>query len=63
MKNLDVRKIVSGNGLKYKDIAKELGVTPEWLSRLMRTTLSQKNKDRILEAVERLKGAEADDIQ
>lgn len=63
MKNLDIRMLVSDHGLKYKDIAKELNITPEWLSRLMKTTLSQKNKNRILEAVERLKGAETDDIQ
>ena len=63
MKNLDIRREVSGNGLKYKDIAKELGVTPEWLSRLMRFTLSPENKARILEAIEKLKGADLNDIR
>ena len=54
MKNLDVRKAVSGNGLKYKDVAKEMGITPEWLSRLLRFTLTQENKSRIFEAIQKL---------
>ena len=64
MKNLDIRMIVSENDLKYKDIADELKISPEWLSRLMRNTLTNENKIRIMGAIERLKkGAEADDIQ
>lgn len=63
MKNLDIRKEVSGNGLRYKDVAKEIGVTPEHLSRLMRYTLSLENKERILKAVEKLKGADTDDLR
>jgi len=63
VKNLDIRKEVSGNGLRYKDVAKEIGVTPEHLSRLMRYTLSLENKERILKAVEKLKGADTDDLR
>ena len=64
MKNLDIRILVSENGLKYKDIAKELNISREWLSRLMRNTLTIDNKVRIMGAIERLtKGAEADDIR
>lgn len=64
MKNLDIRMIVSENDLKYKDIADELKISPEWLSRLMRNTLTNENKIRIMGAIERLKkGAESDDIQ
>ena len=44
VKNLDIRRAVSGNGLKYKDVAKAMGITPEHLSRLLRFTLSQGNK-------------------
>ena len=54
VKNLDVRKAVSGNGLKYKDVAKAMGITPEHLSRLLRFTLSQGNKLRIFEAIRKL---------
>ena len=64
MKNLDIRMIVSENGLKYKDIADEMNISREHLSRLMKNQLTIDNKVRILGAIERLtKGAEADDIQ
>lgn len=64
MKNLDIRMIVSDSGLKYKDVADEMNITPEWLSRLLRNNLTPENKIRIMGAIERLKkGAEADDIQ
>lgn len=64
MKNLDIRSIVLEKDLKYKDIAEEMNISPVWLSRLMRNTLTTDNKVRIMGAIERLKkGAEADDIQ
>lgn len=64
MKNLDIRMIVSEKGLKYKDIADEMNISPEWLSRLMRNTLTTDNKVRIMGAIEKLtKGVESDDIQ
>ena len=64
MKNLDIRMLVSDSGLKYKDVADELNITPEWLSRLLRNNLTPENKIRIMGAIERLtKGAEADDIR
>lgn len=63
MNNLDIRMLVSENGLKYKDIAKELNISREWLSRLMRTDLTVDNKVRIMGAIERLtKGVEPDDV-
>lgn len=64
MKNLDIRLLVSDSGLKYKDVADELNITPEWLSRLLRNDLTPENKIRIMGAIERLtKGAELDDLQ
>ena len=60
MKNIDVRVLVSDSGLTYKAIAAEMNISPEWLSRLMRYTLSAENKARITAAVEKLKGAESD---
>lgn len=56
MKNLDIRIIVSDSGLKYTDIAEEMGVSRVWLSKLMRTTLTPENRDRILRAIKRLRG-------
>lgn len=55
MQNLDIRIMVSNNDLRYKDIADELHITPEWLSKLMRHTLTTDNKIRILKAIDRLK--------
>jgi ribosome-binding protein aMBF1 (putative translation factor) len=64
VKNLDIRMLVSDHGLKYKDLADEMNITPEWLSRLLRYNLTPENKIRIMGAIERLtKGAETDDIQ
>ncbi len=54
MKNLEIRLLVSGNGLKYKDIADEMNITRQHLSRLMRNDLSIDNKVRIIGAIERL---------
>lgn len=59
MKNLDIRLLVSENGLKYKDIADEMNVTPEHLSRLLRKELTSENKIRVMRAIDQLKkGAE-----
>lgn len=63
MKNIDIRMIVSENDLKYKDIARTLGISPEHLSRLMRTTLSNANKFRIMTAIEKMtRGDQGNDI-
>lgn len=61
VKNLDIRMIVAENGLRYKDIAKVIGISPEWLSKLMRETLTIENRLRILGAIERLKQAKEAD--
>lgn len=59
MKNLDIRLLVSENGLRYKDIADEMNVTPEHLSRLLRNELTSDNKIRVMRAIDQLtKGAE-----
>ena len=56
MKNIDIRVLVSDSGLTYKSIAAELGISPEWLSKLMRYTLTADNRARIIAAIENLKG-------
>ena len=68
MKNLDIRMLVSDHGLKYKDVADEMNITPEWLSRLLRNNLTPENKIRILKAIRQLqtsdsgKGESANDV-
>lgn len=57
MKNIDIRMMVYDSGVHYKEIAQELGICPEHLSRLMKNELSHKNKIRIIDAIEKLKGA------
>lgn len=56
LKNLDVRQLVKRSGLTYRQIAKEMGITYTYLSRLMRTELSDCNKARMLDAIEKLSG-------
>ena len=63
MKNLDIRVLVSNKNLKYKDIADEMNISAEWLSKLLRNELTIDNKVRIMGAIERLeKGAEKNDV-
>lgn len=60
MENLDVRLIVADAKLSYKAIAKQIGVTPEWLSRCMRYPLKPEMRQRILDAVDQLRGGGGD---
>ena len=54
MENLEIRLLVSEKGLKYIDIAKQMGISRVWLSNLMRHRLTIDNKVRILEAIANL---------
>lgn len=64
MKNLEIRMLVSDCNLKYRDVAREIGISPEWLSRLLRKELSPENEDRILKAIEVLeKGIVVNDLR
>lgn len=55
MENIDIRLAVSESSLKYRDIAKVMGVGANYLSRIMRKPLSQYHRERILQAIEELK--------
>lgn len=55
MRNLDIRVEVSESGLKYKAIAAQMGITPRWLSNIMRYDLTPENHDRIMKAIRELK--------
>lgn len=60
MKNLDIRIAVKDSGLTYKRIAQQIGISQEWLSRIMSQKLSKKNRERILAAIEAIKKEEAE---
>ena len=55
MENLDIRIMVSENHIRYKDIAKKMGISPVWLSTQLRYELSLVTKERIIQAIEELK--------
>ena len=54
MKNLDIRLVVDDKGLKYKEIAAEMGVTSVYLSRVMKADLKPGMRERILNAIDRV---------
>ena len=54
LENLDIRTIVADRGLLYQDIAAEMKIAPESLSRLMRCKLTRKSRQRILTAIDEL---------
>ncbi len=58
MENLDIRIKVDADGLLYKDIAEEIGITDVHLSRLMSKKLTLENRERILTAINNLKRTE-----
>ena len=51
LNNLEIREMLSQYGLSFKDIAEQLGVYPESLSRLMSKELSARKKAEVLEAI------------
>lgn len=55
MRNLDIRIEVSESGLKYKQIAEKMGISPRWLSNIMRYDLTPENHDRIMKAIRELR--------
>ena len=57
MKNIDIRFLVSDKGIRYKDIAAVMGVKNTSLSRLMRSELSEKSRERIIHAIQVIEDA------
>ena len=55
MENLNIRLMVKESGVTYRRIAKEIGVSTSYLSRIMSKPLSTKNQLRIMNALEKLK--------
>lgn len=58
MKNIDIRLVVSDKKLTYRQIAAEMGITSEYLSRLMSKDLKPGMRERILNAIDRLENLE-----
>ena len=58
MPNLKVRELVRHCGYTYREIAKQIGVTPEYLSRCMRYPLKPEMEKRILAAITNLQEVE-----
>lgn len=58
MKNLEIRLLVMDSGILYRDIAKAIGITPEWLSKCLSKELKPDMRKRILHAIEKLKEKE-----
>ena len=54
MRNLDIRVMVSESGLKYTDIARQMGISRQYLSLLMRYDLTPENRSKILRAIREL---------
>jgi len=53
--NEDIRNLINNRRLKYWEIAKEYGTTDSSFSRLLRTPLSDDNKKKILDIIEKFK--------
>jgi hypothetical protein len=55
MNNLDIRCYVKDSGLYFKDVAEDMGVCPEYLSRLLKVELKPDMRNRILNAINELR--------
>lgn len=55
MENMDIRLMVDEHNIEYKDIAKRVGISPQYLSTQMRYPLSPVMRERIIRAIESLR--------
>lgn len=55
MANEDIRNLINNHRLKYWEIAKEYGLTDSNFSKLLRTPLSDDNREKILDIIDKLK--------
>lgn len=51
MENIDIRLMLSDKGISNKHVAKIIGISPEYFSKLMSKPLSPYNRQRVLHAV------------
>ena len=54
MENMEIRMEVMQSGITYKRLAKEMGISREWLSRLMSRPLSKENRLKLVDALARI---------
>ena len=54
-RNVGIRVMMMEYGITQYDLAEQLGVTPSWISRLLRENLSEENESRINSAIESIK--------
>ncbi len=54
MKNLEIRNMVTDNGLRFVEVADEMNISKYWLSTLLSKELSVANRLRIMSAITRL---------
>ena len=54
LENVDIRLMLSDKGISNKLIAKRIGISPEYFSRLMSKPLSAHNRQRIIDAVTKI---------
>lgn len=52
--NIDIRLLAAGKGVRLWQIAKELGISDTWFTRLMRSELSTEKKNEIRLIIDRL---------
>ena len=55
MENLDIRILVMDSGIRYKEVAEQMGVTAAYLSRVLKVSLTPQMRARILAAINVLK--------
>lgn len=55
MQNFDIRKAIEKSNFKYWQVANKLGISDGNFSRLLRVELDSANKQKILEAIEKLR--------
>ena len=58
MENLNIRQKIKEAGLKQWEVAEAYGISEGNFSRLMRRELSPERRQRVLDAIERLKEGE-----
>ena len=51
MKNKDIRIYAMEHGVRLWEIAKQMGISPETLSRRLRRELSTEEKERMMQAI------------
>lgn len=59
IENVGIRQVVAEAGVTYREIAKRIGLTPQYLSRVMRYPLKADMQLRIMRAVRDLQGDKA----